>query len=255
MAVPVDKEAVSRLIAERHGGIDAFLVHWEDMIARRIQSRGRARDRATVYRWLSGGIPSRKDDVFAFAAALDVDPVGLMALTRELIEKRFPQERLSLQKRLIGDSPLKPFHALYFPGWKWPDPSLARGYFGRDWTIREHLYEPGEVKNIYAAFRMTATGEAALRLPRVYHFAYRRKNALDGLWRPYGAVVVKVGKAILVHENGDFQERPHAPDGFEIVAETFFGPSAVEFRVGCIHKFELAVEAPSSAIEPLRFVA
>lgn len=194
-------------------------------------------------------------DVFAFDAVLDVGPVALTALTRGLIEKRFPQEQLSLKKRLIGDAPGKPLHALYFPCWKWPTPSLARGCFGRDWTIGEHLHEPGEVKNVYAAFRMTATGEEALRLPRVYHFAYRRKNALDGFWRPYSALMVKAGKAILVHENGDFQERPHAPDGFEIIAETFFGPSAVELRVACIHEFNLAVESPSTAIEPLQFVA
>lgn len=64
VTIPVKRELVRALIAERFGSIDEFVVEWEERITAGIQRTGRPRDRSTVYRWLDIGLSSRRDDVF-----------------------------------------------------------------------------------------------------------------------------------------------------------------------------------------------
>jgi hypothetical protein len=70
MAIELDVPLVCRLIESRFGSVDAFAVEWEHRIETRKQRSGEARDRATIYRWLKQGMPSKRHDLFGLAAAL-----------------------------------------------------------------------------------------------------------------------------------------------------------------------------------------
>ena len=82
MAISLNADLVHALIEERFGSIADLAVEWEERVASGIQRVGRPRNRASIYRWLKSGLPSHRDDVLGFAAALDVDPVALLDIDR-----------------------------------------------------------------------------------------------------------------------------------------------------------------------------
>jgi hypothetical protein len=255
MAIPLRTEMIRDLIADRFGAVDDLVVEWEERVRAGRQKIGKARNRGTVYRWLDEGLPSRKEDILGFAALLDVDPVALLRIDDEFVRLYYGRERRLFQLGILGQSQLAAFWAVYIPGGSWPDPSIARTLYGRDWTTVEYRHDPALVSNVFACFSFKPEALAGACSPWVVHFAYRRAGARDGMWRPYGSVI-RIGRTVsLISESGDLQENTMDDTASPIAVETFFGPGAAEFRVASLHKFELKVAVPSQDADSLRFGA
>lgn len=255
MAIPLRTEMIRALVAHRFGSVDDLVVEWEERVRNGQQKIGKARNRGTVYRWLDEGLPSRKEDVLGFAALLDVDPVALLRIDDEFVRLHYARERRLFQFGILGRSRLAAFWAIYVPTGSWPDRSIARSLYGRDWTTRDYRHDPALVSNVFACFKFTPSTVAPKWSPWVVHFAYRRAGARDGMWRPYGSVLRIGPTVLLISESGDLQERTLGETGSSIAVETHFGPGAAEFRVASLHTFELDVAAPSHEACSLRFSA
>ena len=178
MPIPINAELVKELIETRFGSIDRLVVEWEHRVASGRQKIGRPRDRATIYRWLKRGIPSRQDDVYGFCAALDVDPLSILPLSRDFVARVFSRERVLLQMNAIARSQFAPLWLVYRPSPYYPNAEVADRYYGRSWHTFVFEHEPDVVESVYAAIGMTADG--ASPIPRAYHFAYRRTNTSGG---------------------------------------------------------------------------
>lgn len=255
MAIPLRTEMIRGLIAHRFGGVDELVVEWEERVRNGQQKIGKARNRGTVYRWLDEGLPSRKEDILGFAALLDVDPVALLRIDDEFVRLHYGRERRLFQLGILGQSRLAAFWAMYIPGGSWPDPSIARTLYGRDWTTSEYRHDPALVSNVFACFRFTPSTATDACSPWVVHFAYRRASARDGMWRPYGSVMRIGQRVLLVSESGDLQEQTFDETASTIAVETHFGPGPAEFCVASLHAFALEVVAPSQETSCLRFAA
>lgn len=255
MAIPLRTEMVRDLIAQRFGGVDDLVVEWEERVRTGQQKIGKARNRGTVYRWLDEGLPSRKEDILGFAALLDVDPVALLRIDDEFVRLHYGRERRLFQLGILGQSRLAAFWAIYVPSGSWPDRSIARSLYGRDWTTSDYRHDPALVANVFACFKFTPCKSASARSPWVVHFAYRRASARDGMWRPYGSVMRIGQEVVLVSESGDLQEQTLGEAASPIAVETHFGPGPAEFRVASLHEFDLEVMAPSHEPCCLRFSA
>ena len=253
MTIPIQAALVRELIETRYGSIDQFVVEWEHRVATGQQKAGSPRDRATIYRWLKQGIPSRQDELYGFCAALDVDPLAILPLSHEFIERVFPRERLLLQVNSVTRSQFAPIWLMYRSGHSYPNAEIAERYYNRSWYTFDFSHEPDVVAGVYAAVSMNAISTAPT--PRAYHFSYRRTNARDQMWRPYGSVVRLRSKTVLLSESGDFQEDSAERPENTTVAETYFGDGAAEFRVVSLHPFTGSIAAPSMENGAVRFWA
>lgn len=251
LPVPINANFLKSLIEKRYGSVDDFAVAWEVRVKEKRQCRGQARDRNTIYRWLKVGIPSRVDDLYGICGALDVDPVSLLPLTPEFIARRFVKERLRIQINPTRPSDLSPLAAIFMPGVNWPNDELSNCFYGRKWSIEFCEHDPAKMSSIYAAFNLIA--ESEFGWPRVFHFAWRRTNSLDQMWRPYGTVVRHSDQIRLISESGNFQQVPVGESRVATVVETFFGAGPAMFKVASLHRFSLSVDVPSRAPQAVRF--
>ncbi len=254
MPIPIRKSLALSLIKDRYESVDGLVVEWEHRDQRNSsgKSNGRpdSRHKATIYRWLDHGIPSRADTVFGFASILDVDPVALMDVDEEYVYSQFGRERRLYHLRRPTSTHLAPLWSIYEVDSGWPNQALANTYYGRNWHTYDFHHDPAAISDVYAAVMLT-TGDVAA--PRAYHFAYRRSGVADRTWRPYGTVVALEDDIILVSESGHFQQKPRSGDRFSV--ETYFGLGAADFRIVSLHPFDLELEVPSHQTECVRFVA
>lgn len=255
MAVPLQRDLVRALIELRFPTMSDLVVAWEERVETGRQKAGRARDRSTLYRWLERGLPSNRDDIFGFAAVLDVDPVALLDITEEYLRKGYGRERRLFQLGQANRAPLSAFWSIYTPGPGWPNAEVAHTFYGRPWCTSDFAHDPAKIANVYAAVSLRSRSADPPIVPRAYHFAYRRAGAPDAMWRPYGTVVGYEGEVCLVAENGDYQRKIEGQSPTIVVAETWFGPGPAEFRVASLHEFDVMVQAPSEGREVVRFNA
>lgn len=253
MTIPINAELVRELVEARFGSIDSLVVEWEHRVVSGQQKIGRSRDRATIYRWLNRGIPSRQDDLYGFCAALDVDPLSILPFSRDFVARVFSRERLLFQMNASARSQFAPLWLVYRPGPYYPNAEVADRYYDRAWHTFVFAHEPEVVESVYAAIGMHV--DEVSHLPRAYHFAYRRTNARDRMWRPYGTVIRFASKTILASESGDYQEDTTDRPLSSTVAETYFGDGAAEFTVASLHSFTGSVTAPSGEDGAVRFWA
>lgn len=249
MPVPIDAKLLKSVIEDRFGSVDDFAVHWEGL----RQCRGSARDRNTIYRWLNNGIPSRIDNLFGICGALDIDPITLLPWGPDFIERQFAKERLRIQLNPSRRTDLAPFDAIFLPGVHWPRNEVADCFYGRSWTVKVCDHTPLDVSSVYAAFELSV--DADIAIPLAFHFAWRRTDARDQMWRPYGSVVRYSDRILLVSESGDFQSVRVENPADSTIIETFYGAGPAKFKIASIHSFNLSVQVPSQALGALRFKA
>ena len=254
MAVPIDRERLHGLIEQQYGSVDELAGEWHDRYDTDPRATIRPRDRSTIYKWLDAGMPAKKDVLYGFCALLDVDPIGIIESSRQFIEKNFAKERRAFQMSDRSDTILAPFRAVYLPGWRWPNSAIVKKHYGRDWCVAKITHEADEVLNVYAALSLRTAKQLSDYHPRVFHFAYQQKFAIDRLWRPYGVIIAVGDRVRLIAESGIWQEA--TADAFRqtAIVETFFGPRPTLFRIASIHEFTLDIDAPTSAEGVVRFL-
>lgn len=255
MAIQLDVSLVRELIETRFGSVDAFAVEWEHRIEARKQRSGEARDRATIYRWLKQGMPSKRHDLFGLAAALDIDPIALLRTDADYVRQNFPRERFLFQIGRTSRSKLHPFWEVFMPSPYWPSEEIPKTYFGRTWSKYQFAHEAVDVLNVFAGVRITPVACVGTQRPRVFLFAYRRAGAVDTLWRPYGVVIHRHDCTRLISENGAYQEMPHSAVTPDCLVETYFGLGAAEFQIASLHGFSASLAVPSNDLMAVRFPA
>jgi hypothetical protein len=255
MAIDLDVPLVRQLIEARFGSVDAFAIEWEHRIETRKKRSGEARDRATIYRWLKQGMPSKRDELFGFAAVLDVDPIALLRLDADFVRRNFPRERLLFQIGSIARSKLHPFWEVFVPSPNWPSEELPRSFYGREWSKFHFRHDALDTINVFAGASIRSEQSEDFPCPRVFLFAYRRYGAVDTLWRPYGVVVHRNDCTRLISENGTYQELKHPTAISECFVETYYGLGAAEFQIASLHRFQASVAAPSNNSMAVRFPA
>lgn len=253
LSLPLRKDLVRALIAERFGSVDALVAEWEQRWQSGVLRVGKPRERPTVYRWLDKGLPSYKEDIFAFAGILDVDPISLMNLDQGAIDRYFQSERPRVSLETLSHRNLTAFWSLYAPGPAWPAAEIAQNYFGRSWCTHEFQHDHSIATNAYVLVQIRSYLESETVAPRAYHFAYRRTGARDGMWRPYGTIIGYSDEACLVSESGDFQQLTTVRANHCLAIETYFGAGPAEFKVAALHDFDLSIDVATGGPTHLRF--
>ena len=253
MPLPIRSDLIQALITERFGSVDALVVEWEERVRSNVQKKGKARQRNTIYRWLKTGLPTQKNDIFGFAGVLDVDPIAILAIDEAFIDKYYPTERPRVSLDSQSLSSLAPFWPVYVPGPGWPLAEIARDFYDRSWCTHEFVHDHSLVTNEYVALHLAVHHHTSPETPRAYHFAYRRRHARDGMWRPYGTVIAYADETLLISESGDFQRITREPTTELVPVETYFGAGEAEFKVASLHEFGLEITAPSRESGCVRF--
>ena len=254
MVVPIDRERVQKLIEIQYGSVDELAAAWSARYDADPHSVIRPRDRSTIYKWLEAGLPTKKDVIYGFCALLDVDPIGIIESSRAFIEKNFAKERRAFQMSDKEDTILAPFRVVYLPGWRWPNMAIAKRRYAREWCVANFVHQADDITNVYAALSLRTVAELPEYHPRVFHFAYQQKHAIDRLWRPYGVIIGIGDRVRLIAESGNWQEASSAEFRQTAIVETFFGPRPTLFRIASIHDFTYEIEAPTSAEGVVRFL-
>ena len=254
MSVPVDRDLLQQIIDLQFGSVDGLAAAWEVLFDNDNTGKViRNRDRSTIYKWLAEGFPAKSDILFGFCSLLDVDPVGIIQSDKDFIEKHFATERIGIQLHKKDTTPLAAFRSMYLLNPWWPNKKLAALHQRKAWHIENFLHEPGDINCEYVALQLKQNEASSSLIPRVYHFAYKQKLAIDQLWRPYGAIIAQEDKVRLIAESGDWQELPLMGATDEACVETFFGPRATRFRIVSLHPFSMKIEAPSENSDYVRF--
>ncbi|MBP6379097.1 MAG: hypothetical protein KA312_01635 [Sphingorhabdus sp.] len=252
MRFQVDAALVHRMLDMRFGGMSKFADSWAKTDS---ATSGSLRSAKTIYGWLQNGVPSTKDTLHAFCGALDVDPVSLVNFDHPDFRKNFGRLRRSFLLGGLTAGGYRPLYEVFHPSRTWPPNGLSRRFHGRDWTAFRFEHAAETVSNCYAAINIKGDDSVPREWPRAFHIAYRRKQNVDGLWRPYGSVVSRFGEAILIHENGNMQRMTLADEPTHSLSfHTYFGPSPVEFTVTSLHPFAGSISIGENPDSSLYFV-
>lgn len=261
MGLPITKDFVRDLIRARWDKVDELEKGWEERVKAGLQKVGQPRDRATIYRWLTRGLPNDRDSIYGFASVLGVDPLVMLDIESPKFQQLLKVEWFFFLANMASSGKFSSLWPLVRPAVHWPNPEISHDFYDCQWKTVEYTHTADQVCNVYAQFRLTGDPhEDEVTSHRIYYFSYKRLGARDGLWRPYGIVRKRGRKAICLGHNGDMWEdstgRPTqivVDDDGVLDVETFFGPGPCQFKVACLHPFSLDIIAPSRAEKALRF--
>lgn len=241
MPIHLRTKLVNSLIEARFGDIAGFITEWEERAESKIEFP-HARQQSSVYRWLKDGLPSRGEEVFAFCALLDADPLALFDYHRNGYFSNFARLRRNLQMGLAAAGVFSPLYKMYRPGPHWPANDIARRCYDRDWFgvefNNEENWKTTDYGRVDISFRAMTNNQ-----PRTVHIAYRRRNSPDTMWRFYGSVIGVEDQIELYSEGGAFLTMPRT-DPEVISFRTYYGGRPVEWRVASLHEFDLVTKFP-----------
>lgn len=194
--------------------------------------------RATIYRWMKGGLPQSSNDFLRLCATLDVDPFSLLIPNaRELsgsinaLLAAFYSDlwtpALAFMKDFLGRRA------------EWPPLAPAIQFYQRNWITFDFVHSATSEANFYALLSLTSSRTDYPSLPTVCHFAYRNENFYGKRWLHYGFVQQTKSEVKLIHINGHFQDYKKQLQQEPARVETFFGPSPTQFRVASLHPFSI----------------
>jgi hypothetical protein len=254
LKLQVDNAVLHHVFKAGFGGIDTFADVWAGVLESDDPDAQLQRSVKTIYAWLRNGLPTSRDTAMQFFGALGVDPVAAIDFSQGKLQRQFARLRRSFMLGGLSAGGFRPLFDLYTPGASWPDNTIAKTYFQRNWTTAEFTHEAEAIRNTYVTITIHGGGEVATDWPRAFHIAYRRRVNADGLWRPYGAIITRLKEAILVHENGDMQRQSfESGTRHRIRFKTWFGPGPADFLVASIHPFTITLDPMDDPQVPLLF--
>ena len=250
MAIYLRPDITSDLLEAAHGSLEDLIVAWEAR-AMADPKFPKPRQRSSMYRWLKDGVPSRGDQIMAYCAMLDVDPLAIFDYRRNGYFRNFATLRRNLQLGLEAAGVFSPLFKVYRPGPHWPSDEHVRPCYGRNWFgvvfDNKDQWSSSDYGLVKVKFSAPASGR-----PRACHIAYRRTPSPDTMWRYFGTVLSVGGQLELYSEGGAFQEM-QVVEQDEIRFRTYFGGRPVEFRVASLHAFGLTTEFPHNDKKTIGF--
>jgi hypothetical protein len=236
---------LSSLIEVVAGGFDELPVIWNEKHEETNGNFPKPRNRATLYRWMQDGVPTKGGDseyqLLALCGLLDVDPLAIFDYEKNGYFSNFANLRRLLQfgRQALGLH--DPLFEMFCPGEYWPSDELAKKFYGRPWFsktfVNEVHWESSNYVLVDASFKQMSSA------PRAIHIAYRRHKTSDTMWRFYGTVISLGGKLELYNEGGDHRAMPSPGQG-KICFRTYFGGRPVEFRIASLHDFDHSLTYP-----------
>ena len=254
MTIYVRQVLTNRLINELHGGPDQLAAAWEAAQADN-PAFPPAKQRSTLYKWTSKGVPTRRDasdqQYFGLCALLDVDPLAIFDFERNGYFSKFARIRQLVYygRRALGG--LATLLDMYRPSEDWPSSAIAKTCYDRNWFSHEFTNRDQWACNDYILLKASFSQPAGSH-PRAVHVAYRRVNTADTMWRYYGSVLAIDGIQHLYTEGGDYQTMSQVAEG-EIRFRTYYGGRPVEWRVVSLHAFSLDTEFPFNDLAVIGF--
>lgn len=252
MTIYLRRELVEHLIGHHFGNVDGLVEEWNQ----RVRANGKAsyppcRERATVYGWLTNGVPTRgrsKQQIFGLCGLLDVDPMAIIDYEKNKFFKNFTNIRMSLysiSERAFGRgaSNFAPLLDMFMPGPSWPNAATCDLFYSREWCAYEFDNAGHEKSEAYGLIKVRFSGQPDYPI-RSSHIAYRRLNSNDKMWRYYGLVNIIGQDLELYTEGGEYQTMACRKDG-EIWFRTSFGNRPVEFRLVSLHDFSYSTNITS----------
>ena len=250
MKVFLRQELTSALIDRKFDGKEGLIVEWEER-CKADEDFPHPRARSSVYKWVAEGVPGRRNDLIAFCALLDVDPLALFDYEKNGYFDRFARIRRNLQFGLKAVGQFYSLFKMFAPEDKWPSDDLALKCYGRKWFSHEFA-NPDDWEDMGYALLRAKFAEEDQGDPRAVHIAYRRLGSPDTMWRFYGTVISIDGHLHLYNEGGDYQHMPQMNEN-EIRFRTYFGGRPVEFRMVSLHEFAIEKEYPYSDMNTIGF--
>lgn len=248
MTIYLRRQLVERLIERDHANVDGLVDEWGRRESER-EDYPHCRERATIYHWLSKGVPTPRGRgrhlIFALCGLLDTDPMALLDYEKNRFFKDFTKIRMSLYmftERVFksGASNFAPLIDMFMPGPSWPSAAMSELYYGRDWFATEFDNTGHEQGSNYGLIKVRFV-ELEGHPVRSVHIAYRRRGSNDRMWRYYGLVNL-IGDCLeLYTEGGEHQAMMCITNG-EIWFRTSFGYRPVEFRLASLHEFTYTTE-------------
>lgn len=239
------QEEAINLIEKRFGDIVALAVSWQEK-ADANSNFPKPRDRSTIYRWISDGVPAAgragEKNVYGLCALLDVDLLAIFDYRRNGFFSNFAKLRQWVYTSSLVAGWIAPVLAMYRPGEVWPSNAIAQKFYGRCWFVKE-LTNQGDSQSKDYILLKAKFSEKVNAEPRAVHIAYRRTDTTDIMWRYYGTVVSINGGLELYSEGGHFQKMASLEDD-EICFRTYYGGRPVEWRIASLHDFSLTVQRP-----------
>ena len=240
MPIYLRPDIVQDMIKQRFGTIDELAADWEERV---VSNRNfpKARQRASMYRWVKDGVPSRGDQIIGLCAMLDVDPMAIFDYEKNGYFSQFASIRHKIQLGLAHVGVFSPLYRVYKPGPEWPSDETAQTCYERPWFGVEFNNADHWSETNYSLVKVKFARPS--NDPRAVHIAYRRTDSADTMWRYFGTVLSVAGELRLYSESGAYQTMPEVELG-EVRFRTFYGGRPVEFRVASLHEFSLDTEYP-----------
>lgn len=245
MTIFLRQDLAARLVHDLHGGYDELAAAWEIQTAN-VAGFPSARQRSSLYRWVSNGVPTSRDGTdhrfFALCGLLDADPLSLFDFDKNGYFSKFALIRKMIYYGRASFGGVATILHMYRPADGWPSDSVAQACFGRSWYSHQ-LSNRDNWNNLdYILLKVQFT-DGRDSHPRAVHIAYRRFGVPDTMWRYYGTVLAIDGRLELYNESGTFQSMDQVSRD-EVRFRTYYGGRPVEWRVASLHKFELQTEFP-----------
>lgn len=233
-------------LARFKNGAAGLLDSWE---------QGRGLHRATLHRWLAGGLPGSAEALLHLAAQLDTDPVALLALDKGDVVASTSQLVTAFQTDYWKPA-LKFIKDFSGRQAEWPPSALAHEHFHRDWFKFDFKHTAAEQRNLYATVRLSSARQTEPCAPQVYHFAFRHKAHFGRRWLQYGVVLRSRERVALIHIGGQTDSYSVLAPADATTIETYFGESPAEFRIASLHPFgALVLPLGASSHPTVRFFA
>jgi hypothetical protein len=254
MTIFLREDLAGRLVREIYGGYDELAAAWEDQTANG-SDLPKARQRSSLYRWVTHGVPTRRDGTdhkfFVLCGLLDVDPLAIFDFHRNGYFSKFARIRQLIYYGRQALGGVATMLDMYRPADTWPSNSIAQTCFAHGWYLHHLTNQDNWDNSDYILLKVRFT-DNRISHPRAVHVAYRRFGVPDTMWRYYGSVLAIDGRLELYNESGTYQTMDQVHDN-EVRFRTYFGGRPVEWRIASLHEFSLHTEYPSNDTEIIGF--
>jgi len=252
LKLTADPDLVGRIIKTRYGGISGAMDAWSARFSTSDAPGNPLPTQSSFYRWRDGDLPTNLNDLFRWAAVLDIDPIALIRVPENDFTGFARALALKFANFTLKGSLSAYIGQLIMPSHNWPPDALVQKPFGHPWYTQEISHDPAIRADFHACIRLTSPDWDGVS-PRTFHFSYRRDIPEAPFWTPYGSVIRDLISLRLYHSSAFSREKPAPPIDDPAIVATEFGWGPAIFRIASLHPFEAKVGEDVSLNEIVSF--